>query len=100
MIKKLFIIIFFVVFHANLTKADLVKDIEIIGNKRVSKETIQVYGEISNNKNYSQKDLDRVLKNLYNTNFLKDVTIEIISNKLKIIVVEHNYKSTNNSRRS
>ena len=40
---------FFVVFHANLTKADL-KDIEIIGNKRVSKETIQVYGEISKNK--------------------------------------------------
>ena len=37
MIKKLFIIIFFVVFHANLTKADLVKDIEIIENKRVSK---------------------------------------------------------------
>ena len=44
--------------------AEVIKRIEISGNKRVSKETIKVYGEVSVNDDYSKFNFDKVLKNL------------------------------------
>ena len=51
--------------------SEIVKELKVIGNKRVSTETIKLYGEIDINKDYADKDIDRVLKNLYETNFLR-----------------------------
>ena len=49
----------------------MVKKIDITGNQRVSDATIKIYGEIKINKDYSEKDLNNILNNLYSTNFLK-----------------------------
>ena len=51
--------------------AAVIKKIEIDGNKRISNETIKIYGNIKANKDYSEKDLNKILENLYSTNFLK-----------------------------
>ena len=48
---SLFIYIFFLYF--SFAKADIVKQITIEGNKRISDETVKIYGEIENNRNYT-----------------------------------------------
>ena len=75
---SLFIIIFFL--FSSLINAEIIKDFKVNGNKRVSKETIRIYGDIELNKNYEASDLDRIIKNLYSTNFLK-------ISKLKYLII-------------
>ena len=53
MIKKLYITIFlFLSFMLNAS-AEIVKKIEVNGNKRVSAETIKIYVKIKLNENYT-----------------------------------------------
>ena len=51
---KLFIILFLSYFYHGFLQAEVVKKIEISGNKRVSIETIQKYGDININKDYAK----------------------------------------------
>ena len=48
------LILFFLIsiFYFNILQAETIKKIEIVGNKRVSPETIKLYGGIEINKNY------------------------------------------------
>ena len=69
--------------------ADIVKKIEVKGNERVGDETIKVYGEISNGKDYSAFDIDKILKNLYKTNFFEDIKITLSNGILDIAVKEY-----------
>ena len=52
LIKSLFLIFF--INYTSVSKAELVKDIEINGNFRVSDETVKIYGKIRLNKDYSE----------------------------------------------
>jgi len=85
--KILFKIFLLISFLSNYTflNAEIVKKIEIFGNKRVSDETVKVYSGIDDNKrDYIKSDLDQILKNIYDTNFFSDVSIKI-ENKVLII---------------
>ena len=66
MIKYIYIAFLF--FYLSIANSEVVKRIEISGNDRVGDETIKVYGEIELNKNYSNNDVNKILKNLYSTN--------------------------------
>ena len=57
--------------------SEIVDDIEVSGNKRISKETIIVLGQIELNKDFSSVDLNNTLKKLYDTNFFSDVSLSI-----------------------
>ena len=50
---------------------EVIKKIDINGNNRISDETIKVYGNIELNKDYKETNLNQVLKDLYETEFLK-----------------------------
>ena len=91
-ITKLFILLFFL--STSLIKAEVINQIEINGNKRVSDETIIIYGEIKKNANYQEKDLNKIVNNLYSTELFENVSVNIENNVLKINLVE--YKSINN----
>ena len=69
-LTKFFIITF--LFISN-SYSEIIKKIEILGNKRISSETILVLGNISINKNFEDKDLNKSLRELYNTNFFSDI---------------------------
>ncbi len=86
--KKYFISILSLIFF-NTLSAEIVKKIEISGNDRYSKETIIVYGDIKINNDYSSADLNKILKDLYSTNFFKTINIDLENNILKINVNEH-----------
>ncbi len=88
MFKKIFIIITFLLFNS-ISNAEVVNKIQIDGNKRISDETIKVYGEIKLNKDYSEVELNKILNNLYSTDFFEDINLKINNNTLNIQVKEY-----------
>ena len=84
---KTYITIFFLIF-SNLS-AEVIKKLDVKGNDRISAETIKVYGEINVGEDYSAFDLNKILKNLYNTNFFEDIKISLNDNILNIVVKEY-----------
>ena len=86
MIKYIFFIILFFYTHLN---AEIVNKIIIDGNNRISDETIKVYGEISLNENYNDQSINKILKNLFSTNFFEDVKVDFSGGVLKIFVEEY-----------
>jgi len=93
MYKIIFIIISIILLSGN-TSAEVIKNIQINGNKRVSDETIKIYGKIKVNQDVTEKDLNTILKNLYSTNFFQDVNIQITNGLLKVDLIE--YPTINN----
>lgn len=89
MIKKLITITIFVVFFSGILKAEIIKDIIIDGNKRVSEETIKVYGNFKLNQDISENQVNQILNNLYETEFFENIEIEFKNNTLKIVLKEY-----------
>ena len=84
---KYFIVIFFILTINSY--AEIVSKLKVQGNNRISAETIKVYGEISFGKDYSSFDRDKILKNLYKTEFFEDITISLNNEILTIEVKEY-----------
>ena len=82
-----FIFIFF--FIASYSLAEIIKDVEVSGNKRLSKESIIVFGNINLNSNYNSEQLNDVLKDIYSTDFFKEIKFEVVNSILKISVIEN-----------
>ena len=89
MSRILFFIIFFFSFIVQNSFADILKEVKVIGNKRISKETIILFGNIKINENLNVEELDDVLKKLYETNFFSDVKVNFEQNILEITLVEN-----------
>ena len=85
---KINLFLFFIFFSA-ISFADIIKNINVNGNQRISKESIIVFGNIKTNTNYSESDLNSVLKDLYQTNFFSEVKLDIKNNILNINVIEN-----------
>ena len=80
----------FLIFLANISNAEVVNKIEINGNKRVSDETVKVYGEIKPlGSDFDRSDLNNIIQKLYETNFFEDINIEVTNNKLLINLKEY-----------
>ena len=81
------IIVFFLSF--SFLSAEIVKEIIINGNKRISNETIKIYGDIEIQKNYSEDKINEITKNLYTTDFFEDIEVVLKNNVLKVTVKEY-----------
>ena len=69
--------------------SDVVKEIDIKGNNRISNETIIVFGDISVGKDYTISDVNILIKKLYATSFFSDISASIENDTLKIVVKEN-----------
>jgi outer membrane protein insertion porin family len=69
--------------------SEIIRDVIVEGNNRISKQTIITYGNIQLNTNYDNEKINDVLKNLYSTNFFENISITQTDNKLKIFVKEN-----------
>ena len=89
--NKILIITLILNFFFSFLNAEIVKKIEINGNKRISDETIKVYGEFKDSlgQDLSKSDLNRILKNLYLTDFFENVSVEINNNTLSVDLKEY-----------
>ena len=85
------IVIFFISFSLffSLAHAEEIKEIKIFGNKRISEETIKIYGDINLNKDYSEKDLNDIIRKVYSTNFFENVEAKIENNILELRLKEY-----------
>ena len=88
MVRKLLAFIFILFFSLILIAAEKIEKIKIIGNERVSVETIKVYGNIKINDDVDEGSINKILKNLYETNFFSDVKINLENNILTVNVKE------------
>ena len=89
MLKIIFKINFILLFISSLSFAQIINDIMVDGNKRISKESIIVFGGIDFNKNYNDDDLNVILKNIYETNFFKEINLKINNSILEVLVIEN-----------
>ena len=80
------ILFFFILVPIN---AEEIKEIKVINNDRISKDTIQIFSGIKIGESYDQNDLNRILKDIYDTNFFSDVSLEIKDGVLTIDVKEN-----------
>ncbi len=82
------IIVIFSFFLSSLN-AEIVKKFEISGNKRISDETIIIFSEINLDEVASKQKLNKVIKNLYKTNFFRNINIKF-ENQILYLEVEEN----------
>ena len=86
---KIITIVLFLLLSTFSLNAEIARDLKVIGNERVSDETIKVYGDVELGKNYKESDLNNILQNLYSTNFFEDVQITLEGGILTIKVKEY-----------
>lgn len=69
--------------------SETIDKIEIIGNKRISDKTIILFSDIKIKDKYSNFKVNKILKNLYSTDFFEDIKLSYSENKLIITVIEN-----------
>ena len=82
-------IIFWSTFLFASLNAGIIKKIEIIGNDRVSDQTVIVYGDIKINEDINEQKLNQILNDLYSTDFFEDVKVQIKEDVLIINLKEY-----------
>ena len=83
---KIFVILFF---FSSSSESIILNNVLVNGNERISKETILVFSEISEQQSFDENSINSILKKLYQTGFFKDVVVKFENEKLIINVVEN-----------
>ena len=89
-IQYFFIILFInSFFFLNLAFAKKYSEIKVSGNERLTVETIVMFSGLNLDKELNNQDLNNAIKNLFQTNYFKDIKFEIKNNVLQINVIEN-----------
>ena len=87
--SKIFLIIFFyLILQINL-KAEIIKDFLINGNDRVADETIIIFSNLNVGDEVTQQNLNDTLKELYQTNYFENISINFVDGIVNINVREN-----------
>ena len=84
---KLFFLIWLLISGQALSAA--VNKIEIIGNDRIADETIKMFISVDIKDEINDEKLNKILKDLYETEFFKDISVKFDNQILSIIVQEN-----------
>ena len=82
-----FLIIYFFLYTNSYSQ--IINKIIINGNDRISNETIKMFSKFDINDEINNNELNSILKNLYNTNYFKDINVLFKNNILTIYVEEY-----------
>ena len=75
-------------FFLPFSLADKINQIQIIGNERISDETIKIFSDVEIDQDIKTSNLDTILKDLYKTNYFNNVSVNFIDGVLLIKVEE------------
>jgi len=89
MLKNLFRLIIILLLVSNSVVAETFLDFNITGNQRVSNQTIINFSKLKKSVDLNKDDLNNALKNIYETNFFEEVSVNIVNDTLNIIVKEY-----------
>ena len=84
----IFICIFFI--KITFVNAEIIKLISVSGNERITDETVIIFSKFNIGDDLTINDLNKIIKNLYETDFFKNVSVNLKNNILKINVIENN----------
>ena len=87
--KKYFIYLILFFFFNNLSKAEIIKEFQIIGNDRVSDQTVIMFSKLEVGDQVDNNSLNLALKEIFSTNYFKDVSISINDGIIQISVLEN-----------
>ena len=87
-IKKLSLSFVILLATINISSSEIIKDIIVDGNQRISKSTIILFSQVNIDDNIDNNDLNTIIKNLYETNFFKNITLTLNKNILTIKIEE------------
>ena len=73
----------------NSSFAEIIKEIKILGNERITSDTIKIFTTVKTNDDIDENKVNFILKELYETGFFKNVNVEFKNNILEINVVEN-----------
>jgi len=82
-------IVLFNFFFINFAFSNDINKIKIIGNQRLSIETIKVIGNINLEDNFNEEKLNDLTKKLYESNFFSDLSVKFDENILTISLSEN-----------
>ena len=86
--KYFFIILLTFKLVFTYTYADIINDVQVKNNNRITKETIITFGGIKLGSDYSQEQLNKILLDLYSTNFFSDIKFNVQGDTLVVTVQE------------
>ena len=86
---KILLFLFVSFFIPSLSTADEIKKIKINGNERVSDETVIMFSNLNIGESLTSENLNTALKELYYTDYFKDVNITINNGTVNINVIEN-----------
>jgi len=89
MLLKIIKLNFIFLLFFNILFAQIINDVTVTGNKRISSRTIEIFSELEFGKNYSDDDLNKIFQKLYDTNFFNEININVKNNSLLIDVLEN-----------
>jgi len=89
MFNKILKINLIITLLVSISFAEIITGVKIDGNKRISKQSIMVFGNVKIGENYNQDDLNTILKNIYDTKFFKKINLDIKDSILSITVNEN-----------
>jgi len=88
-VRFVFCFLVLVAFWATSATAATVKSITVKGNERIQESTIRAYIPLQTGQPFNQSDMDRALKELYETGLFSDVNITDDQGNLRVIVSEN-----------
>ena len=86
--KYLFIILIILKLAFSNAFGEIINNVQIKNNDRITKETIISFGGIELGKDYTQEQLNDILLNLYSTNFFSDIKFNVQDDTLIVEVEE------------
>ena len=86
--NKIPIFFFLFFFNFSILNAEIIKKIEILGNDRIPASTVKMLSGIDINDSINETKINQILKDLYNSNFFEDVSVNYNKNILSIVVKE------------
>jgi outer membrane protein insertion porin family len=86
--KIIFNIILTYILLATNLYSQIIEEINVSGNKRISKESILIFSKLKTGLEYDEMLINNSLKNLYDTNFFEEIDISFNDPQLFIDLVE------------
>ena len=87
--RIIFLVLFFTFFYFNISNAKTVREIVVVGNDRISDETVVMFSNIEIGNNIQIDLLNDALKEIYSTDYFKDVSIKEEDGVIIINVIEN-----------
>ena len=86
---KRFIVFIYLLFAFEIVNAEIYDEIRVNGNERLSVETIIMFSGLTIGQDITNKELNISIKNLYKTNYFKDIKIKANNKTLEISIIEN-----------